>query len=517
MAMQYGFKVRFSEHIIEDNIGQLICTDVVLARDGAYEYMSDDVFNDGKFNIIELHRDWEDVRKLKFTLEGKPVVYYHPDKSVDIDINNIDEFRIGHAQNIREGKAEGYNVLIGDLFITDSETKELVKSGKLREVSLGYFYDVDDSDKNHLKQVNMIGEHVAIVHQGRAGIAKIRDAADTYVLARIRPNGELGYVQYQDDKPAVGAHKWFNLQKYGYYRFNVYIEFDQASPITLRTIGFIVKENPTNSFIVLNTNQQIVKAYYHGKKIEVIDLESKGFNLNKLNSANIDLDPYDIPDEITATTEPTVSTERDIKSLGLELEPLLKQADKDFRHFGDNYRGTAWLEFAKLLKKNKNIAEVVLKTKLPADIYNGEYLHLAESFVRYAKGYNKKAGDEVTLNLLVVLFDKEKSDLRIVFTLDDLKATLKQYSKKMPSFEKVEDLVFELNLITGVYAVNIYDFSSKLFVSKAINDDEVEVYICEDVNEINKALTEYFRDLDEAHLKINSSEEKYSTMSALRI
>ena len=67
MSMQYGFKVRFSDHIMEDNIGQLICTDVILAREGTYEYTSDDVFDDGKFHIVELHRDWEDVKKLKYT------------------------------------------------------------------------------------------------------------------------------------------------------------------------------------------------------------------------------------------------------------------------------------------------------------------------------------------------------------------------------------------------------------------------------------------------------------------
>ena len=149
MSMQYAFKVKVSEHLVEDNIGQLLCLDVILARDGKYEYSSDEVFGDGKYHIIDLYRDWEDVKKLKFTLEGKPVVYFHPDRDTDIDIDNISEFKVGHLQNVREGKAEGYNVLIGDLFIDDKDSIKAIKSGKLREISLGYFYEIDDSNKEY--------------------------------------------------------------------------------------------------------------------------------------------------------------------------------------------------------------------------------------------------------------------------------------------------------------------------------------------------------------------------------
>src|SRR5690554_2949369 len=104
--MQYAFTTKISDNIIEDNIGQIIATNAILARDGVYEYTSDDVFGDGKFHLIELHRDWEDVKKLMLTLEGKPVIHYHPSKDVDITVDNIDEFIIGHLQNVREGKHE---------------------------------------------------------------------------------------------------------------------------------------------------------------------------------------------------------------------------------------------------------------------------------------------------------------------------------------------------------------------------------------------------------------------------
>lgn len=516
MSMQYGFKVRFSDHIMEDNIGQLICTDVILARDGTYEYTSDDVFDDGKFHIVELHRDWEDVKKLKYTLEGKPVVYYHPDKSIDIDMQNIDEFRIGHAQNIREGKSEGYSVLIGDLFITKPDIIEKVKKGELREISLGYFYNVDDSNKNYLKQVDMIAEHIAIVNAGRAGIAKILDAADSYVLARIRPKGEAAFTEYRDDEPKVASHKWLTLQKYGYYRFNPYIDFDQASRITLRTIGFIVKENPTNSFVVLNENSEVIKAYYHGKTIEIMALVDKGYDLDQFKVQGNELDPYDIPDE-TKEEFTDDSQSKEINRLASQLEEQLKKADKDFRHFGDNYRGTAWLAFAKLLKDNKVLVESLLKTKIPIDLYEGENLHIAESFVRFAKGISRKAGDESVLSSLIVIFDKEKSDIVITFSAEDLKSMLSKHKKKMPAYENIEDLMTKLNEQQGVYAVSLYDFSPKIFVSKAISDDDVEVYVCENVEELNKHLTEYFKDLDEAHLTINTKEGKYSAMSALRI
>lgn len=516
MSIQYGFKVKFSDHIMEDNIGQLLCTDVILARDGTYEYTSDDVFDDGKFNIVELHRDWNDVKKLRVTLEGKPVVYYHPDKKTDITVDNINDFRIGHVQNVRESKAEGYNVLIGDIFITDKEVIELVKTGKLREISLGYFYDVDDTQPNYLKQVNMIAEHVAIVQQGRAGVSKILDAAETYILARVRPNGSVAYVEYRDEKPKTGFNKWLALKEYGYYRFNQYIEFDQASRITLRTIGLMVKENPTSSFVVVNEQKKIIKTYYHTQPMEAEELIDKGYNLNEFEIKS-ELDPYDIPDENKDEPVEDGMSNKDIAALGLQIDARLVQADKDFRHFGDNYRGTAWIAFVKLLKKNAALVEAALNIRLPKDYYDDEYLNIAEDFVRYARDIFRKANDELSLNVLLATFDNEHSSLDFFYELDELKKFVKKQTGEFPSFENAEELIEKLNEIKGIYAINIYEFTPRIFVSKAINEDEVEVYICESVDELNKQLTEYFENFEEAYLKIKGDEEKYSKMSAFLI
>lgn len=528
MSIQYGFKVRISEHIIEDNIGQLICTDVILARDGKYEYTSNDVFNDGKFNLIELHRDWEEVRKLKITLEGKPVIHYHAN-GVDIDITNIGKYKVGHLQNVRESKAEGYNVLIGDLVIDDLETIELIKAGKLREISLGYFYDVDDSDPNRLRQINMIAEHVGLVEQGRAGISKILDAADTYVLAKLRKNGDVSFAEYTDEVNNLrNLNKWIKLKKYGFYRFNPYLDFDQASRITLRTIGMIVDEDKRNAFVVLDEEKRIVRCYYFGKISNEAELLKNDYDLSIFGSNENEIDPYDIPDEIRereeTKNEKAPWNDFDILAVGLRLDGLLREADKDFRRYGDNFKGNAWRKFVKLLFDNKVMVENTLNVKLPADKESDDLLLMAENFVRLANKTAKKANDEMFVPLVVTTFDAQSSELHFAGSMEEVQRIVKEAKKQIPALDKEATLDFNqvidhINTAEGVYVLSVKfdenDDRGKIFVSKAIDADNVEVYCFDNITDLNREFNEYFISFDDAYTTINLKEGRHSKMSAL--
>jgi len=171
--MKYSFDVKISEHIWEDTLGQLICLDAIIAREGFQEYYEDDILRNGSFKIVKVERPWNEVLKSAPTFEAKPIIIQHPDKNIDISVKNMKEYKVGHMQNVRPSEFEGVKVLVADLVFDDPEAIKKVKSGELRELSCGYFYEIDS---NSMKQYDIKGEHLALVDQGRAGIAKIIDS-----------------------------------------------------------------------------------------------------------------------------------------------------------------------------------------------------------------------------------------------------------------------------------------------------------------------------------------------------
>lgn len=177
--MLYDYQTSISEHRKLDGIGQLILIGVVIAREGEQEYYEYEVY-DHKPNShkrVTIKRPWDVVKASMASFEGKPFVTLHPDKSIDIDVNNIDEFRVGHVQNMREGtvneNGREVKVIIGDIVVNKVEAINSIINKEMEEVSAGYFYEIDDST-NALTEIK--GEHVALVPKGRAGVSKILDS-----------------------------------------------------------------------------------------------------------------------------------------------------------------------------------------------------------------------------------------------------------------------------------------------------------------------------------------------------
>ena len=80
--MKYSFDVKISEHIWEDTLGQLICIDAIIAREGFQEYYEDDILSNGSFKVVKVMRPWDEVLKSAPTFEAKPIVIQHPDKNI---------------------------------------------------------------------------------------------------------------------------------------------------------------------------------------------------------------------------------------------------------------------------------------------------------------------------------------------------------------------------------------------------------------------------------------------------
>ena len=181
----YG--VRLSDRIIETDVG-IICLDAVIGRTGKQEYRFADLpqeeaealgLQGSPADIVTLWRTEAEVFSPEFmgSLEGKPVTDGHPNRLLDPD-NVLDHTR-GHMQNVHRGTEtlkSGDIPLLADLHITCKSLIQKIRAG-LRQLSCGYTYHIA-LDGGRILQVDMTGNHVAVLQAGRAGAeARIYDGA----------------------------------------------------------------------------------------------------------------------------------------------------------------------------------------------------------------------------------------------------------------------------------------------------------------------------------------------------
>lgn len=175
----YGTKI--SDRIWEDSNGQLICRDAVLARTGSYDYLESEIIKGGdEKKVVKVFRTDEEVFDpiSIASFENKPFVDDHPQE--DVSPENFRELSKGYMRDVRRGEGELSNCLIGDIVVTDPDTIEEIKSGRKRELSLGYDTVIVKRDGKYL-MTNIRGNHLALVSNGRAGCATIRDSATKLV------------------------------------------------------------------------------------------------------------------------------------------------------------------------------------------------------------------------------------------------------------------------------------------------------------------------------------------------
>jgi hypothetical protein len=117
-----------------------------------------------------------------------------------VDVRNYSDHNCGHLQNVRAGSTPlptGDLPILADLHITDEVLADDILAKRKRQLSCGYNYHLA-YDGQKLSQVNITGNHVAVVARGRAGdAARINDEApNDYVgrlndRARRRASGEM--------------------------------------------------------------------------------------------------------------------------------------------------------------------------------------------------------------------------------------------------------------------------------------------------------------------------------------
>ena len=172
------FGSRISDHILKTPEGFLICKDVPIARTGTQQYRGCEFGGpvaDGIYNVQRPEAEVFD-RAAVASFEGKPVCDEHPEEDVTPD--NYGRYMKGVCRDVRRGDGDLSNCLVADLVIYDADLINKIETGK-REISCGYDCLWNPTSDSSYDQLEIRGNHVAVVDRGRAGHkVAIRDTAD---------------------------------------------------------------------------------------------------------------------------------------------------------------------------------------------------------------------------------------------------------------------------------------------------------------------------------------------------
>jgi len=171
---------RFSPNMTRTPEGYLICHNVPISRTGEQDYLEREINpSSTSEDLVPVHRKSADIftPAAMASFEGKPVTDDHPPNN--LDPSSYGAYMKGVVQNVRQGNGDNTDRLMADLMIYDPNLAAEIAAGK-REISCGYNCDYIANDDGSYDQKNIIGNHVAVVSQGRAGHSvSIKDSKPT--------------------------------------------------------------------------------------------------------------------------------------------------------------------------------------------------------------------------------------------------------------------------------------------------------------------------------------------------
>jgi hypothetical protein len=159
--------------------GFLVVKAVPLARTGKQLYSDKEIpiKGDAQGKII-IDRDPDEVFRPQTiaSLQGKPITLDHP--MDDVNPDNYHDLAVGHVLNPRRGTGVFDHLLIGDLMIHDKKAIEAIRNKLLREVSVGYRANYQETGDARGRQTDILCNHLALVKDGRCGVVcRIGDKA----------------------------------------------------------------------------------------------------------------------------------------------------------------------------------------------------------------------------------------------------------------------------------------------------------------------------------------------------
>jgi hypothetical protein len=156
--------------------GYLLCAGVAIARTGKQSYHVSEIKASGSDKALDGDKDGrviverlpEEVFRPETmaSFNGKSVTVNHPEEFVSPE--TYSEIEIGTVHNVRRGEGIEDDLLLADLLIKDPMGIAYVNN-HLPQVSCGYDSHYVQTEPGHATQVDIVGNHVALVDRGRAG------------------------------------------------------------------------------------------------------------------------------------------------------------------------------------------------------------------------------------------------------------------------------------------------------------------------------------------------------------
>ena len=145
-----------------------VITSAKITRAGPVEYYGHELgIMGGEANKkFSINRTLDELTKPETlaSFEGQTLTLTHPD-SGEVTAEQWKDKAIGHIQNVR---AEN-DYLVCDAYIKDAAAIEVLRSSGVRELSCGYDPAVLVERNGQIYQVDIRGNHVAVVAKGRVG------------------------------------------------------------------------------------------------------------------------------------------------------------------------------------------------------------------------------------------------------------------------------------------------------------------------------------------------------------
>ena len=215
MAIAY-YGVKLSDNWVETPEGYFVFKNAVIGRTGyqtykGYELDQNELMEQGvriaDDDDVQLYRHPDEVfsQRTIASFCGKSVTDGHPSELLSLE--NVKQYEEGHVFNVRRGSEaleSGDYPLLADLMVKSKNLIDKIKAG-LRELSCGYNYHVL-KDGDLIKQVDIVGNHVAVVEQARAGReAVIVDSAITSIERKSFMSTWLDRILNANPKPKLVA------------------------------------------------------------------------------------------------------------------------------------------------------------------------------------------------------------------------------------------------------------------------------------------------------------------------
>lgn len=179
--MKY-FASQISDNLHKTPEGYLLAIGVKIGRTGVMEYAKGETpLEVGHDGIVYVSRSAEELFKAETiaSFEGKPLTIKHPNDFVNAE--NWKDLAKGVMQSVRQDGDD----LICDILITDKDAIELINQG-IRQLSCGYEAEYEQTGEGKGIQKNIIGNHLALVEEGRAGDAyKIKDEKGVKKMSKL--------------------------------------------------------------------------------------------------------------------------------------------------------------------------------------------------------------------------------------------------------------------------------------------------------------------------------------------